>query len=180
MSTSNADTDDRSTDTISGSWRLDPERSSVEFRAPVLWGLLTVKGHFDDYQGRLDLSATPAIELTIDAASLQTGNDRRDKHLRSPDLFDAEDHPQVRFLSDAVDLEGEALNVRGRLAARDSSIPLELSAHVRHVDGELEVEAATIAPHRELGMTWTPLGVIPGRSKLVVHAHLIPDTARAA
>jgi polyisoprenoid-binding protein YceI len=162
-------------DTISGSWQLDPERSSVEFRVPVLWGLLTVKGHFDDYEGRLDLSDTPAIELTIDAASLQTDNDRRDRHLRSSDFFDAKAHPEVRFVSDAVDLQGDALKVRGRLAARGRSIPLELSADVRQVDGELEIAAAAIAPHRELGMTWSPLGIIPGHSDLVIQAHLIPD-----
>ena len=77
----------RSGETISGSWRLDPRRSSVEFRAGHLWGLLTVKGHFDCYEGRLDLSADPAIELTIDAASVQSRNRKRDQHLRSTDFF---------------------------------------------------------------------------------------------
>ena len=64
----------RSEQTISGSWQLDAQRSSVEFRARSIWGLAAVKGHFADYQGHLDLTAAPAIELTIDAASLDTGN----------------------------------------------------------------------------------------------------------
>jgi polyisoprenoid-binding protein YceI len=158
---------------ISGSWQLDPRRSSVEFRTGNLWGLATVRGHFDEYQGRLDPGAEPAIELTIDAASLQTGNRRRDDHLRSSDFFDADNHPLVRFVSESVDLQGEALKVRGRLSARGRSIPVELDAQVRQVDGELEIEAAATAPHRELGMTWSPLRVIRSRSELFVRAHLV-------
>lgn len=170
---------DRFGEAISGRWQLDPQRSSVEFHAKNFWGLSIVKGRFDDYQGRLELSANLAIELTIDAASVQTGNRRRDQHLRSSDFFDAENHPRVQFLSDSVDLQGDTLKVRGRLVARGHSIPLELDAAVRQVDGELEIEAATTAPHRELGMTWSPLGMIRPRSELFVKAHLIPNTDRA-
>ena len=95
--------DSRSQETISGSWQLDPKRSSVEFRVRNFWGLATVKGHFDEYEGQLDLSSRPAIELTIDAASVQTGNDKRDRHLRSADFFDAEHHPGVQFRSESVE-----------------------------------------------------------------------------
>lgn len=170
----------RSDETLVGRWQLDPQRSSVEFRAGQFWGLGTVKGHFDDYEGRLDLSADPAIELTIDAASVQTGNRRRDQHLRSADFFDAENHPRVRFVSDSVVLQGDTLRVRGRLSARDRSIPLELDARLRRVGEELEIEAATSAPHRELGLTWSPLGMIPARSELRLNGYLVPTTDGAA
>jgi len=181
ITNSNHQSGDTVTDeTISGSWRLDPQRSSVEFRAGHVWGLATVRGHFDEYDGRLDLSANPAIELKIDAVSVQTGNRKRDRHLRSDDFFDAENHPRVQFVSDSVDLRGDTLKVRGRLSARGRSIPLELDAQVRQVDGELEVEAAATAPHRELGMTFSPLRMIPSHSDLLVKAHLLPSTARAA
>jgi len=160
--------------------RLDPRRSSVEFRAGHLWGLLTVKGHFDYYEGRLDLSAVPAIELTIDAASVQSGNRRHDQHLRSTDFFDAENHPRVWFVSDSVDPQGDALKARGRLSARGQSIPLELDAQIRRVNGELEIDAATTAPHREVGMTHSPPGMIQPRSELFIKACLIPNADRAA
>jgi polyisoprenoid-binding protein YceI len=62
-------------------WRIDPARSSIEFRTPTLWGLATVKGRFDRYEGTLDLDQDPAIALTIDAGSLDTKNKLRDKHL---------------------------------------------------------------------------------------------------
>jgi polyisoprenoid-binding protein YceI len=175
MSITDTLSNQRSDETIAGRWQLDPARSSVEFRVPHLWGLGTVRGHFDDYQGRLDLSADPAIELTIDAASVQTGNPKRDEHLRSDRFFDAEKHRQVRFASDSVVLEGDTLKVRGRLSARDRSIPLELEAELRRVDGGLAIEAATSAPHRELGMTWNPLGMIPPRGDLLVRGYLLPS-----
>jgi polyisoprenoid-binding protein YceI len=157
---------------IAGTWQLDPARSRVEFRVPSFWGLVPVKGHFEDYRGRLDVSAGPAIELTIEAASLDTGNARRDDHLRSPAFFDAENHPQVRFVSDSVVVAGETLKVRGRLSARGESIPLELEAHLRQAGDGFAIEAATSAPHRELGMNFSPLGVVSPRSELRVTGFL--------
>jgi polyisoprenoid-binding protein YceI len=165
-------------ETIDGRWQLDPARSSVEFRTPGLWGLETVRGHFDEYRGRLDLSAEPAIDLTIAAASVETGNRQRDKYLRSAKFFDAENHPHVRFASDSVVLQGDTLRVRGRLAARGQSIALELDATLRRLDGEFTVEAATSALHRELGMTWSPLGMIRPRSELLVKGYLVPSADR--
>ena len=109
------DSNPRSGETMAGSWQVDPQRSSVEFRVGNFWGLATVQGHFGDYQGKLDLGADPAIELAIDAASLDTGNSKRDEHLRSTDFFDAEHHPRVQFVAQSVEPQGDTLKVRGRL-----------------------------------------------------------------
>ena len=156
-----------------GVWRLDPEHSSVEFHVPNLYGLMTVKGHFSDYDGTLDLSARPAIELTIAAGSLETENERRDKHLRSADFFDVESHPQVRFESDSAKLAGERLKVRGHLHAAGHQIPLDVDATLREVDGRLEIEAGAVADQRELGMTFSPLGMVRAPSKLIVRGRLL-------
>jgi polyisoprenoid-binding protein YceI len=136
-----------------------------------------VKGRFDEYEGRLDLGADPAIELTIDAASVNTGQRKRDKHLRSSDFFDTHTHPTVRFVSDSAVLQGDVLRVRGRLLARDRSIPLELDARIHEADGELEIEATTIAPHRVLGLSWSPLGMIPARRQRPSHGDPILSDA---
>lgn len=156
-----------------GRWRIEPARSCVEFRTPTLWGLATVKGHFERYEGSLDLERSPAIELTIEAASVNTKNSFRDRHLRSLDFFDAENHPEVRFVSDTATVEGERLKVRGRLYAAGSSLPLELDASLRRVGEELEIEARTHADHRKLGMSHGMLGMIPTPSELVVHGRLV-------
>ena len=88
----------------SGQWAVDPRRSTVEFRAPTFWGLSTVVGHFDQFEGSYarDDDDVPAIELTIDAESLDTGNETRDRHLRSERFFDVVEHPQVRFSSTLI------------------------------------------------------------------------------
>jgi polyisoprenoid-binding protein YceI len=147
----------------------------VQFRTRKFWGLVTVQGHFDAYKGQFELNADPAIELMINAASVRTGIPKRDRHLRSADFLDAENHPRVRFVSESVELHDDTLKVRGQLSARGRSIPLDFEAHVRRIDGELEIEATTVANHRELGMTWSPLGMIPPRSELVVKGRLVPN-----
>ncbi len=155
-----------------GSWRLDPARSSVVFHVRHFYGLMTVKGEFADYDGTLDLGATPAVELTIQAASLDTKMAKRDVHLRSKDFFDVEQHPQVRFISDRAAFDGDTLRVHGHIHAAGRQIPLELDATVREIDGELEIEAVTDADHRELGMTWSPLGILRAPSTLIVRGRL--------
>ncbi len=154
-------------------WRIDPARSSVEFHAPTFWGLMTVKGHFERYDGTLDLQSNPTIELTIEAASLNTNNKLRDKHLRSDDFFDVKDHPEVRFVSDSATLAGERLSVRGRLYAAGQSMSLALDANLRRVGDELELDAKTDADQHKLGMTHGTLGMIRTPSELTVRGRLV-------
>lgn len=156
-------------------WRIDPDRSTVEFRARTFWGLATVKGGFAGYEGSLDLQRDPAVELSIDATTVNTKNSMRDKHLRSADFFDVDNHPQVRFVSDSATLDGERLTVRGRLYAAGKSMPLELDAGLRRVGDELEVEARTEADHLQLGMTHGTLGMVRTPSDLIVRGRLVRD-----
>jgi len=156
-----------------GTWRLDPARSSVEFHVPHFYGLMTVKGHFDSYHGRLDLPAHPAVELVIDADSLNTKQKQRDKHLRSEHFFDVANHPQVRFEADTATLDGNTLKASGRLHAAGKHIPLHVDATITPLDGEFEIEATASADQRELGMTWSPMGITRAPSKLIVHGRLV-------
>jgi polyisoprenoid-binding protein YceI len=156
-------------------WRIDPERSSVEFHVRNLYGLQTVKGSFERYDGTLDLDARPAIELTIEADSLNTSNARRDEHLRSADFFDAANHPTLRFESELVTVDHGRLDVRGELHAAGKSIPVELEGVMRADRGELELDATTWVDHRRLGMTWNRLGMMRSPSKLVVRGRLVPE-----
>ena len=69
-------------------WAVDPEKSSVEFAVKTFWGLTTVRGRFERFDGWYDADPDrQSIELTIDAGSLNTQNGKRDEHLRSADFF---------------------------------------------------------------------------------------------
>lgn len=170
------DTITEPTDTQSiaqGRWRIDPARARVEFHTPTLWGLATVKGHFERYDGSLDLKRSPAIELTIEAPSLTTKNRFRDRHLRTADFFDVRRHPQVRFVSETTTLDGERLKVRGRLHAAGKSLSLEVDARLRAIGDEFEIEASAYVDHRQLGMSHGLLGMIRTPSELAVQGRLV-------
>ena len=156
-----------------GTWQLDPARSSAEFHVPNVWGLATVKGRFDRCRGMLDLSGRPAVELVIDAASVGTGNARRDKHLRTDDFLGAADHPQIRFEADATDLAGGTLRVHGLLYAAGRHVPVAVDIAVTPDGDAFAIEAETHVDQRELGMTWSPLGVIRAPTRLVLRGRLV-------
>jgi polyisoprenoid-binding protein YceI len=160
-------------------WRLDPDRSTAEFRVPNFWGLVKVKGRFDRLSGWLEIGeqGERRIELTIDATSVNTGNDKRDEHLRSGDFFDTEHHPTVRFVSTSVgDPVGGRLHVQGELLAAGHRVVLDLEPTLRQHADRLQVEASTTLDQRDLGMTWSPLGMTRTPATLTVHAHLTPDS----
>jgi polyisoprenoid-binding protein YceI len=156
-----------------GLWQLDPSRSSVEFHVPNFYGLMTVTGRFERYEGTLNVSGRPAVALVIEADSLNTNNKRRDTHLRSDDFFDVANHPRLRFEADDADLDGDTLKVRGLLYAAGKQVPLDVDAVVTAVGEEFEIEATAMVDHRQLGMTWSPLGMLRAPSKLTVRGRLV-------
>lgn len=156
-------------------WAIDCERTSVDFAVKTFWGLATVHGHFDRFDGSYeDGPDGTKIELTIDSDSLDTGNRTRDNHLRSAEFFGVTEHPYVRFTSMHVhDIGGGFIHVVGRLEAAGNVVLLEFPASVRRVDGALEVEATTTVDHRRLQMTSGLFGMIRPPATLHVRARLV-------
>jgi len=85
-----------------GTWRVDPVHSSVEFQVKHL-GIATVKGQFTEFEGTLE-AQPEAVRAhgRIDVASVDTREPQRDEHLRSADFFDARRYPEITFESVAV------------------------------------------------------------------------------
>ncbi len=135
---------------------------------PNFYGLATVKGGFRRYVGTLNMSDPPAVALVIEADSLDTGNRRRDNHLRSAAFFDAADHPWVRFEADAAELDGDGMQVRGVLYAAGKHVPLDVDATVTAVGDEFEIEASAVVDHRRardgLRARWAWWATTPGWS----------------
>ncbi len=158
-------------------WTADPARSTVEFEIRHMWGLGTVRGQFRRFHGSYVADAeAPAIELTIAAGSIDTGNRRRDEHLRTADFFDAGAHPTVRFTSSrVVETEDGRLRVGGVLEAAGTSVPVSLDASVSGLDDELEIDAETTFDPRVLGMSSGPLASIRPPALVHVRARLVAE-----
>ena len=160
-----------------GRWRLDPDRSSVEFRVPHLFGLITVTGRFRRFEGVLD-SRDPlacTITLSADPASLDTGKARRDAHLRSDDFFGTDLHPRLWFVSAAVALADGRMTADGELHAAGHHVRVTAEATLEERDGEVEIAATALVDQRTLGMTWSPLGAVRTPAELIVRGRLVRD-----
>ncbi len=103
-------------------WRLDPPHSAAQFAVRHM-GISTVRGTFTKVTGDVRYSAVDptksSLDITIDAASLDTRVDMRDKDLRSPHFFDTAKYPTIAFKSKQVELAGAGkLKVTGDLTIR--------------------------------------------------------------
>ena len=156
-------------------WTADPSRTTVEFEVQHLWGLHAVRGRFRSFDGEYVVGpGGSAINLTIDAASVDTGCAARDKHLRSADFFGAEEHPQVRFTSTGVTGLGSGrAHVSGELEAAGKRVPLAFDASVRLVDGDLELEATTTVDQSRFGMIDGPLRNVGRPTRMRVNSRLV-------
>src|SRR5947199_5114140 len=89
---------------IAGVYEIDGAHTSAEFVGRHMM-ITKVRGRFRDVRGRITVDEEPQkspVEVEIDAASLSTGNDDRDTHLRSGDFFDVEHYPTITFRSTSV------------------------------------------------------------------------------
>ena len=109
-----------------GAWTIDPAHSTLEFAVRHL-GITTVKGRATSVQGTITGGAEAHIEGVVDAASLTTHDDSRDEHLRSPEFFDVERYPELRFVSTRIEREGDTLVVDGALTIRGVTRPVRLT-----------------------------------------------------
>jgi polyisoprenoid-binding protein YceI len=158
-------------------WTVDPSRTSVEFEVGHVWGLHTVRGRFSSFDGAYVVGqADSEIELTIDAASVDTGCAARDKHLRSADFFDADRHPKMRFASTRITGVGRGrVLVTGELEAAGRRVPLAFDASVRLIDGDLELEATTTVDQSRFGMSDEPLRNVRRPTTLRVKTRLVRE-----
>jgi polyisoprenoid-binding protein YceI len=168
-----AETEQQTASLDDGTWRLEPEQSTLEFSVPHFYGLMHVKGKFERFAGELNLERDPAVSLSVETDSIDTGNRKRDKHLRSKDFFTVSEHPQLRFSSSAVELRGNTLNVTGTLEAVGKSQALEVPLRVIPDADGFDVEGSVQLEQREIGLTWSPLGITRTPTTLSLRGRLV-------
>jgi polyisoprenoid-binding protein YceI len=149
-----------------GLWQLDPTASTVALRHKTMWGLVTVKGTFSGLagQGEVRPDGSAVGTVTVDAASLDTKNAKRDTHLRSADFFDVDNHPQITLTVRSAELrEGNKVHVVAQLTARGISRPLSFTANLVGADADaLTLEAEFTVDREQFGLGWNQMGMIRG------------------
>lgn len=148
-----------------GVWKVDPGHAEVGFVGRHL-GLTKVRGRFTGVSGLVVIGDDPAdssVDVTIDMASVSSGDQSRDDHLRSADLFDVEHHPTATYRSTAVSFDGRGGTIDGELTIKGITRPVRLDAEYvgQAIDpwgNERAVFSARSRINREdWGLTWNML-----------------------
>ena len=131
---------------ISGDYTIDPSHTRVGFSARHAM-VTKVRGHFDSFEGTAHIdTVTPAnssVTVTIQAASVTTGNEQRDGHLKTPDFFDIATYPQITFVSTNVERDGAEWDITGDLTingvTKSVTIPFEETGSAKDPFGNTRV-----------------------------------------
>lgn len=131
---------------ISGDYTLDPSHTRIGFSARHAM-VTKVRGHFDEFEGSAHVdTVTPAnssVTVTIQAASVTTGNEQRDGHLKTPDFFDIATYPQITFVSTNVERDGAEWDITGDLTingvTKSVTIPFEETGSAKDPFGNTRV-----------------------------------------
>ncbi|MFF4032702.1 YceI family protein [Streptomyces sviceus] len=149
-----------------GTWQLDRTATTVALKHRTMWGLVAVKGSFStvDGQGEVRPDGSAVGTVTLDAASLDTKNAKRDAHLRGSDFFDVENHPEITFAVRSAELrDGDQVHVVGQLTARGVSRPQSFTARLVDASADAVTLQAEFSVDREqFGLGWNQLGMIRG------------------
>lgn len=109
-------------------WNLDSTHAEVEFAVKHLM-ISTVKGRFKTFTGTGETDPSGrlvSVEMTIEAASVDTNVSQRDEHLRSAEFFDSVAFPQLTFRSTTVSQSGTDVAITGDLTIRGTTHPVTL------------------------------------------------------
>ncbi|MGA8364501.1 MAG: YceI family protein [Solirubrobacteraceae bacterium] len=125
-----------------GTWKVDPVHSSVEFQVKHL-GIATVKGQFKEFEGTVEVGPEGAkASGTVQTASVDTREPQRDEHLRSADFFEVSTYPTIDFRSTAIRATGEdELQVDGELTIHGVTRPITLRAEIEGTETDLQGNA---------------------------------------
>jgi polyisoprenoid-binding protein YceI len=149
-------------------WQIDPAHNNVEFGVKHLM-ISTVKGRFGKVEGTIEVDEsrpreTAKVDVTIDVTTIDTRQEQRDAHLRSPDFFDVANFPTMRFVSKRIegDVTGEFTLV-GDLTIKDITreVTLDVTNEGQGNDPWGNTRAGFSAKGKinrhDFGLTWNAL-----------------------
>lgn len=161
---------------LPGKWEIDQAHTVVGFSVRHLM-VAKVRGYFGSFSGTILVGETPedsTVEVTIDAGSIDTREAQRDAHLRSPDFFDVENHPELSFRSTGFRRTGNrTFELPGELTIRGVTHPVVLNTDYEGVIADPDAgtrigfSASTEIDREQWGLTWNQAletgGVLVGK-----------------
>jgi polyisoprenoid-binding protein YceI len=143
-----------------GTWSLDPVHSRVDFEVSYLAG--TFKGEFHEIAADLTVDGESAsLEGTAKVASVDVKDENLAAHLQSPDFFDAERHPELRFAADDIRLEGDGnVSVEGELTIKGVTRPVRVTGTVTapiadaYGNDRIGLKLTTSVDRTQFGVDW--------------------------
>ncbi len=168
-------------------WSIDPMHSEIHFKVKHLM-INTVTGSFKKFEGSMegvkDDLTDAKISFTADVASIETGMEMRDTHLKSDDFFNAEKFPQLKFQSTSFEKIGDTIYLlKGNVTIRETTKPIQLDVEYggKMIDfyGNTKTgfEITGKLKRKEFGLTWdgvTEAGgvVVSDEVKLVLNVQM--------
>ena len=125
----------QTTDLSAGTWAIDNVHSSISFSVRHLV-VSKVRGTFGTFSGAVTVAedGTPSVSAEIDVASVHTGNEQRDAHLRAADFFDVESYPTATFVSTSVTADGDDYRLDGDFTLKGVTKPVSLALQFNGVN----------------------------------------------
>jgi polyisoprenoid-binding protein YceI len=145
-----------------GTWAIDPSHSSVDFTARHLM-VSKVRGRFERFEGIITIDEqllASHVEATVDLASVDSRDPKRDEHLRSADFFDIESFPTLQFVSTGVRPDRDDYVLTGDLTVHGVTRPVELKLEFNGVSGDpwggqrAGFTASTELSRKDFGLEW--------------------------
>jgi polyisoprenoid-binding protein YceI len=164
---------------LAGAWTLDPARSEVVLKTRHSWGLRPLRGVFSQVSGHGTVNAAGGVtgSVTVGAASLDTANPRRDKHLRSADFFDVDNHPNFLFAADGASPDGDGVRISGNLTVRGRTRPVSFTARVSAEDDAVQLTGDIPVNRGDYGLNWNFIGIAAMDNIISVRAVFTRDQA---
>ena len=144
-------------------WTLDPAHSAVTFSAKHMM-ITTVRGSMAIRDFKLDFDPKDivgsSVRVSLDAASIDTGQEARDEHLRSADFLETEAHPTIDFVSTRIEPAGDDYRIHGELTIRGETRPVVLDAEFEGIVPNMQggtraaFSATTKINRDEFGLNW--------------------------
>jgi polyisoprenoid-binding protein YceI len=143
-----------------GTYTVDPVHSSITF-AIAHNGVATFRSGFGSYEARLSGGEAPRLTGTVDVASIEIEDEQLKGHLLSPDFFDTQHHPQLRFESRELSVEEDgSLRLRGELEIHGEVREVEAGGKFGRLGADLGgnarvgISLAAAVDRRNFGLDW--------------------------